>query len=382
MTVSLARMNAQAQPDPASLQRDAGVPARQRFAWVWASIWLVYAYYPAVEALHQPLPQRIIGLTVLALFVATYIVGFAIVPLPIGGLSQRDRLLRFGLVALSAVLAVIIVVVLGEANLMVFIYVAVLAMFLLPTRWGLGALLALLLGTFLAQLVVPGWTVDGTVEFQLAVIGVAMFAVRQIISRNRALALAHQEIARLATKEERNRLARDLHDILGHSLTVVAVKAELAGRLVRLDPDRAEAEIRDVERLARDALAEVRAAVSGNREVTLAAEIANARTALAAAGIDAELPAAIDDVPAERRELFGWVVREGITNVVRHSGASHCEVRVTPSTVSISDDGRPSTTDGSVGHGLAGLRERATAAGGSLRVGRSAEGGFALTVTI
>jgi two-component system sensor histidine kinase DesK len=115
----------------------------------------------------------------------------------------------------------------------------------------------------------------------------------------------HQEIARLAVDEERNRFARDMHDIVGHSLTVIAVKAELAGRLVRRDPDRAEAEINDVERLSREALGEVRTAVAGYRDVTLSAELANARTALSAAGIDADLPSAIDDVPTERRELFG-----------------------------------------------------------------------------
>ena len=136
-----------------------------------------------------------------------------------------------------------------------------------------------------------------------------------------------------------------------------------------------------MERLSREALGEVRTAVAGYRDVTLAAELANARTALTAAGIDAELPNAIDDVPAERRELFGWVVREGVTNVVRHSGASRCWVDISPSTVTVSDDGRPlSTVDG--GHGLPGLRERAEALGGTLRIGRSPEGGFALTVSV
>jgi len=364
------------------LQQEAGVPRRPRHAWLWAGIWLVYAYYPAADAWHRPMPQRAIALAALALFAATYLVAFALMPRTLPGPGPARPRLAYGLAFLSAVLATVVVAVLGEANLPVYVYVAVLAVFLLPARMGAGVLAALLVGTLLGQLLIPGWHVDLSVEFQIFVGGGAMWAVIQIIGRNRALALAHQEIARLAADEERNRLARDLHDILGHSLTVVAVKAELAGRLVQLDPDRAEQEIRDVERLARDALGEVRTAVAGNREVTLATELANARTALAAAGIDAELPAAIDDVPTARRELFGWVVREGVTNVVRHSGASRCEVQVTPSTVSIHDDGRPSTSDGGGGRGLAGLRERAAAAGGALRIGRSPEGGFTLTVTV
>src|SRR4030095_4018143 len=102
---------------------------------------------------------------------------------------------------------------------------------------------------------------------------------------------------------------------------------------------------------AREALADVRTAVAGYRDVTLSAELANARTALSAAGIDADLPSAIDDVPTERRELFGWVVREGVTNVVRHSGASRCWVRISPSMVTVSDDGAPASTASTVAGG-------------------------------
>ncbi len=357
-----------------------GVPRRPRFAWVWAAVWLVYLYDPALVALRSPSPQRGVALAAIVLFAATYTIGFAAVPRPVGGPERRR--LGVALVGLEAALATVIVAVLGEAHLPVFIYVAALAMFLLPPHWGWRVVVALLAGTFLAQVLVPGWHIDGSVHFQILVAGVAMWAVTQIIARNRALAMAHQEIARLAAEQERNRLARDLHDILGHSLTVVAVKAELAGRLVRLDPDRAEAEILDVERLARGALSEVRAAVAGSRVVSLGSELANARTALAAAGIDADLPAAVDDVPDQRRELFGWVVREGVTNVVRHSGASRCRIQITPSTVTISDDGAPAASPGVGGRGLVGLRERAEAVGGTLRVGRSPEGGFALTVAV
>jgi two-component system, NarL family, sensor histidine kinase DesK len=208
----------------------------------------------------------------------------------------------------------------------------------------------------------------------------------------------------------RNRFARDLHDILGHSLTVVAVKAELAGRLTSLDPQRTETEIADVERIARQALADVRAAAAGYREVTLAGELASARTALAAAGIEADLPdQGISSIPRPRQELFGWAVREGVTNVVRHSGATRCRVRATASQIEIGDDGcgPPAPADGTVnragtcdgwpadhlealasgcgpgsGHGLAGLRERAASAGATVSVGRSATGGFALRVHV
>jgi two-component system sensor histidine kinase DesK len=346
-----------------------------------AAIWLAYVFYPARDAWREPAPQRYIGLAAVVLFAASYVTAFAAVPRL---LRQDDRgtlAIRAGLTALSALLGITIVVLLGEPNLPVFIYVAVVAMFLLPGRWSWTVVGAVVVGTALSQRLVAGWHVDYTIVFQILVAGVATWGIMQVIARNRALALAHQEIARLAAEEERNRLSRDLHDILGHSLTVVAVKAELAGRLVRLDPQRAEAEILDVERLARGALSDVRAAVAGRRDVTLATELGNARTALAAAGIDASLRSAIDDVPADHRELFGWVVREGVTNVIRHSGASRCEVRLSPSTVAIVDDGS-AASQGVGGHGLAGLRERTEAMGGTLRAGRTPGGGFALTVTV
>jgi two-component system sensor histidine kinase DesK len=265
---------------------------------------------------------------------------------------------------------------------------------------------------------VPGWTVDGSIAFQILVSALAAWGVGQVIQRNAELSAARNEITRLALADQRNRFARDLHDILGHSLTVVAVKAELAGRLASLDPRRAETEIADVERIARQALADVRTAAAGYREITLAGELASARTALAAAGIEADLPdQEMSQIPRLQQELFGWAVREGVTNVVRHSGASRCRIRVSASEVEISDDGCgppvPADVDGrggagspvsegaacggwvpddlqrlgsgcgaASGHGLAGLRERAADAGAALSVGRSAAGGFALRVCL
>jgi two-component system sensor histidine kinase DesK len=206
--------------------------------------------------------------------------------------------------------------------------------------------------------------------------------------RNAQLRLAREELAALAVEQERARFARDLHDVLGHSLTLLAMKAELAGRLVSLDPERAEAEIAEVERLARDALVDVRAAVGGYRHATLAGELVAARAALDAAGITADLPNVVEDVPGERRELYGWAVREGVTNVVRHSGAGRCRVVLHRDAVEVLDDGHgpggapdaEAEPRVSPGHGLTGLRERAEAVGAKVVVGRSDEGGFRLRV--
>ena len=207
-----------------------------------------------------------------------------------------------------------------------------------------------------------------------------MYGIQQMMLRNVALLSAHEENARLAVDNERNRFARDLHDILGHSLTVITVKAELAQKLMDVDPDRARAEVDDLERLARDALADVRRAVEGYRELTLPGELARARTALAAAEIEAVLPNSTDEVPSERRELFAWTIREGVTNVIRHSHASHCEVVLHEDRVEIVDDGVGPRENGA-GHGLTGLRERASVLNGTV-VTRTLDPGFSLTVVL
>jgi two-component system sensor histidine kinase DesK len=210
---------------------------------------------------------------------------------------------------------------------------------------------------------------------------------RQIIA-NHALRDAQAQIATLAAADERARLARDLHDVLGHSLTVVAVKSELAGRLIEREPDRAAAEIKDIEQLARTALTDLRAAVSSYREMNLDTELSAARTALEAAGIESHIPDDADAVDEDLRPLFGWVLREGVTNVIRHSGAKQCWVELSPRELRVRDDGSgvavpghvvASRARGKVGNGLNGLRERASEAGAEFSANR-ADDGFVLTV--
>jgi two-component system sensor histidine kinase DesK len=363
-------------------------PRRWIVAWAITAIWLLYLWQPVTEAWRHPhLMIRVLSIVALVSFGASFLFSFA-----------RARALRrvgsdlpaaraVGLVVLALALAAVLTVLLGPSAMSLLVYVGVMAMFLLPQRIGPVVVLGLIVGSYVVDRLCPGAPTDFSVQFSILAAALAMGGVMQLIRRNAELATAREEITRLAVAEERNRFARDLHDILGHSLTVVAVKAELAGRLVRLDPQRTEHEIADVERLAREALADVRLALSGYREVTLIGELANARSALAAAGIEAELPQALDDVPAERRELFGWVLREGVTNVVRHSGASHCRVMVNDKEIRITDDGRgpsrESTVDDSKpGLGLLGLRERVNASGAALSVGHAPGGGFELRVSV
>jgi two-component system, NarL family, sensor histidine kinase DesK len=234
------------------------------------------------------------------------------------------------------------------------------------------ALLALTL--FLPPLI-PSWHagVDTDAAFGIAVVTLAMYGFFEIIRSNRALTDARAEVARLATENERSRIARDLHDLLGHSLTTITVKAGLARRMADVDPDRAVAEITEVEELARRSLAEVRAAVAGYREVTLTGELASGRELLRAAGVEADLPRSTEGVRADLHELFGWVVREGLTNVVRHSRATRCTITLTADTIDIVDDGIGGSRG--AGTGLAGVRERVAAAGGTFESGPASRSG-------
>ncbi|MDN6591658.1 histidine kinase [Acidipropionibacterium jensenii] len=192
----------------------------------------------------------------------------------------------------------------------------------------------------------------------------------------------------LEIADTRNQIARDLHDLLGHSLTAISVKAELAERLIDVDPLRARAELSDVRSLTRSALAEVRATVNDYRDVSLAAEIGRAHQMLDAAQIRHELPGAIDQVPEDLRTLFAWALREGVTNVVRHSGARHCRVELSATSITVTDDGdgvASSSGDSSGGNGIAGLRQRAAEAAAVVRTGPAPEGtparpGFRLVV--
>ncbi|MGA2527712.1 MAG: histidine kinase [Acidimicrobiales bacterium] len=242
-----------------------------------------------------------------------------------------------------------------------------------------------LIAAFL-PLAIPSWhdnlgsAVSNGTAITIPTVGLAMFGFFNLMRGNRALAEARAELARLAAENERSRIARDLHDLLGHSLTTITVKAGLARRLGATDPVRALQEIAEVEALARRSLADVRAAVANYREVTLAGELATGRELLRAAGITADLPGAVDVVDPVHQELFGWVLREGLTNVVRHAHANICVVRLSCASVEIVDDGVGGSP--SSGSGLVGLSERVAAAGGVLVAGPNIPNGWRLCVEL
>ncbi|MFD9697962.1 sensor histidine kinase [Lentzea sp. NPDC059081] len=186
--------------------------------------------------------------------------------------------------------------------------------------------------------------------------------------------------ANLAVAEERLRFARDLHDVVGRNLSAVALKADLAAQLARRGRESAIDEMLEVRRIAQDSLDELRAVVSGYRTADLSAELAGARSLLASAGIDCRV---IGDVTFEGEPAgaLGWAVREGVTNVLRHSKASTCTITLRGKTLTMSNDGATSS-DLRYGSGLTGLRERFTALGGSVTATPEAPNRFVLTVEL
>jgi two-component system sensor histidine kinase DesK len=198
---------------------------------------------------------------------------------------------------------------------------------------------------------------------------------------NTKLRLAQEEIEHLATVAERERIARDLHDVLGHTLSLIVLKAELASKLAERDPARAVQEIRDVEQVSRAALREVREAIRGYRP-TLVDEVARARSLLDAARISADVEMGELALPREREEVIALALREAVTNVVRHSGASHAHIRVwrdgDRAMLEVTDDGRRESA--AEGDGLRGMRERVELLGGA--VSRAFDRGMRLTVAM
>jgi two-component system sensor histidine kinase DesK len=223
-------------------------------------------------------------------------------------------------------------------------------------------------------------------------IGLLLVLMRDLRMRNQELTEARAELALSAVAAERERFARDLHDLLGNSLSVIAIKAELAGRLMSLDPERAVAEVADVEAVARQSLREVRQAVSGYRQPTLDKELEGARVALSAAGIEASVQRAPVTLDPDVEAVLAWAVREGATNVIRHSGARRCQFTVraglADAAVEVVDDGEgPACLRGEVveatGNGITGLTERAEQLRGRIEAsGLPDGGGFRLAVSI
>ena len=347
------------------------------------SVVVAYLFY-VVQAIGQDSSGAgaIAGYAIVAAFAVCWLV----IPLPASLLLSTLPATRFWV--LYAVMFGLFVAELPFAHAQTFVMAVLITV---PTVARLGirsapVVLALTAAALFVPVAIPSWNVSLTASWDdvtpvaIPIAALMTFVVHRALINSHALAEARADLASLAAENERFRIARDLHDLLGHSLTTITVKAGLAARLGPSEHDRAATEMAEVEQLTRQALAEVRAAVDSYREVTLAGELATGRQLLRAAGITADFPRAVDDVDPAHRELFGWVVREGLTNIVRHSHATACAVRLSESAIEITDNGVGGTAQ--AGNGLSGLRERVTAAGGSIDAGPARPAGWRLHVSL
>jgi two-component system sensor histidine kinase DesK len=215
------------------------------------------------------------------------------------------------------------------------------------------------------------------------IIGISNIHFAQRNRTNKKLFRAQEEIEHLAKVAERERIARDLHDVLGHTLSVITLKSELAGKLIDRDPLRAGKEIGEVERISRQALSDVRDAIRGYRSQGLVAELAQAKTTLETAGLIVQCDAATTvKLPAVQESVLSLAVREAVTNVLRHAQARTCRMRLEQQNGScrleIQDDGRGGSS--AEGNGLRGMRERVEMLGGKMH--RGTEAGTTLTIIL
>jgi two-component system sensor histidine kinase DesK len=354
---------------------------RKRVAINISFLWLLVPVGGLLGS-HPPLWRAALALAGMALFIGVYNGLPGRHPTFLGNRPRDDALRLAVLTATTLVLTV------AERTswYVLFVFLAIAGAMRLSRREG-ALWVAFCTCLTAATLVAVGAGAGATISLSATTLGIGfmMFAFRRLMQLNQELVDAREEVARLAVSEERARFARDLHDLLGHSLSVIAVKAELAERLLQRDPALAAEHVGDVKNVAREALAEVRDAVSGYRQPTLVSELEGARMALQAAGIEARLEGADVELPADVEAVLAWAVREGTTNIVRHSGARSCRIAVRPGpaqvTAEVVDDGHAQGPAGN-GHGLAGLRERAARVAGEVEAGPGPDGGFRLRVTV
>jgi two-component system sensor histidine kinase DesK len=345
----------------------------------FASVWLLFLVMPISDLLgHWRGPGTEAQLAGMAVFVMIYIWSWLRVP------EGRRLGVAVWCGALTFLAAFLCVANLGDWwSLYIYVSAAVAG----HLRWRLAALAVAsvaLLALAQCRLEGAGPLVTLLIILEVPLIGLMVIASAGLARANLALLDARGEVAGLAVADERLRFARDLHDLLGHSLSVIVLKAELAGKLAKGSPERAMAESADIEKVARDALREVREAVAGYREANFAQELQQARSVLAAAGIEVRMEQ--PETPPESLEsLLAWALREGVTNVIRHAGATTATIRLRRADgraeLELTDDGR-GASGFTPGNGLRGLRERVTERHGDVEFGRAAEGGFRLRVSV
>ncbi len=348
----------------------------RRRALAWYAVWLVFLGYPIADIVsrRRPVAPTVAAVAALVAFALLYLATLSSATSVVGDPRRSARAVR--LVAFYA-LAFASVAAFGRAWGGILIYVGVATGSTLavgPALVGLGVLDGMTVA--LGVVVGATWSDVAFDCFLATALGATMLGIRRLVQAIVELRVARDEIARLSTDGERLRIARDLHDVLGHNLSAISLQAQLARRYLGVDPAEADATLCRLELVARQSLSDVRRLVAGYRPRALVDELAAAAELLAAAGIAADVGVA-PGLPDATTEVLAWAVREATTNVIRHSKASLCTITVTAgpggqARLVVSDDGvgeghpQPNTDADcpAAGSGLRGLHERVAVVGG------------------
>ena len=391
---------------PSSGHTPEGVIASSGIAFklwrLYQHFWLVCLLFPLVSLVRTPgsPAHLVLGLGTLICFAVGYT--WLMWSHPVSRAAQNRTRLRaqVGLFVMLVALALALSATYGLAFLWLFIGVSACAGVIFPLVGAFVVVSFLMFMPVLISLLVQGSIKQVDWPFTIALLllvrglGLDMVGLARMGRAIHELYTARRELARLAVAEERLRVARDLHDLLGHTLSMIALKSELARRLVEQDPGRAVQEITEVESVARQTLREVREAVAGYRQPTLKSELEEAQQLLEAAGIEPQVELTALRLPPAIDAVLAWVVREGVTNVVRHSRARNCRIQVTQTAGWVriavtNDDRKPSTsaceelTFPTPGSGLHGIAERAVALGGKFDAGHiMAAGGVGVRLQV
>lgn len=342
------------------LSRDAG-PKNPwaRFGWLMAVIWLVFLIYPVIALLRSEAPAAwvVVGWVALIVFVVLYVTGF-MHGMRRGGLGQNPAARQWVTFAALIVCTLVSVPAEGGSALSFLPFLMSFASYGLTRLWHWITTVSAVVITALCVFLLPGGMTNLSVLAIVALLGVVNTVSTWLIIRSVESERLGLE---LATSEGREALARDVHDLVGHSLTVVGLKAQLARRLMDSDPERARAELADIEQLTAEAIAGIRTTVAGSRATTLVEQLASCRDALRAADIDLHVDGAPNALSPVQAITASWILREATTNALRHSEARHVRVVIAPGRLCVEDDGVGARGD--EGNGIRGMRERAAAAG-------------------
>lgn len=346
-----------------------------RYGWLLAAVWIIFLIYPinAIVASDMDLTRSLVAYGAIGSFAAIYLVGFYKFSGQMGRTPSAQVYLYFALLVGVALGTIPLI----GVNVYSFgPFIISFSAYLMSVRWmwwtsgvTLGSAIAVaLVGNLFDELIF--------LICLLVVLIIANAVNATLIRRSIAADALHQDFTILS---EQDRMARDVHDVLGHSLTAVSLKAELAERLLDTDIEKAREELQQIRALTVEALDSIRATVGGLRRTTLEEELRLTREALRDAGLATMVVGNAEKIDVVRSHALSWILRESVTNVLRHAHAASCWITITDEALSIEDDG-DSLSGSSEGHGIRGMRERARLAGAELSIGESSHGGTKVAV--